>query len=156
MAARGTSNPVHPVRTTRSGFRYFFADKHHGRGGPDDGQSHAPLSRDEEFGIFDQSDLLSLCDDASNLYGILRDARGRARTLGTREEQLAFFPNPSKKNPPEAGSLWHGYPRWPIRVRTLKRATQPYGPSRDVLYKMMNQRLMTSHDCARLLKGKTI
>ncbi len=35
MSIGETSGPIHPVLTRRSGYRYLFYDKHHGRGAPD-------------------------------------------------------------------------------------------------------------------------
>lgn len=70
MSVGGEPGHLHPIATQRSSFRYFFYDKHHGRGRPEAAQWSPNLSDDEEFAIFDQADLLDLSDEHENLYGI--------------------------------------------------------------------------------------
>src|SRR5947209_195302 len=106
MATGETSGPVHPVPTRRSGYRYLFYDKHHGKGAPDTARWHPDLSREDEFHIFDVADDRELADERGWLYGIGRVGPGEFRPLGTWGQQVAEFPH---ARPNEA---WHGYPLW--------------------------------------------
>jgi hypothetical protein len=63
MSVGGESGHLHPHATQRSNHRYFFYDKHHGRGGPEAARWSPDLTDDEEFAIFDQADLLDLSDE---------------------------------------------------------------------------------------------
>ena len=70
MSVGGEPGHLHPRATARSNYRYFFYDKHHGRGGPEAAMWSPELSDDDEFAIFDQADLLEFSDEHGNLYGI--------------------------------------------------------------------------------------
>ena len=90
MSVGGEPGHLHPVATQRNGFRYFFYDKHHGRGGPAVARWSPDLSEDEEFAIFDQADLLDLSDANGNLYDYInrnnetRSYSGRGHFVGWR------------------------------------------------------------------------
>jgi len=142
------AGPIHPVSTQRSGYRYFFYDKHHGRGGPDAAQWHPDLSHEQEFAVFDLSDLDDLSDDRGWLFGIGRDADGDILSLGTWDQQIAEFP---LARPDE---LWHGYPLWPLKQRgPQNRRGEKHRPSKVVFRKMEEAGLLTVRDRKRLEKG---
>ena len=128
---------LHPLPTRTSGYRYFFYDKHHGRGGPEAAQWAPDLSDDEEFGIFDQADTLDLSDERGNLYGILNGPEPDQvhRYLGTCRQQIAKFPVAHPR------ADWHGYPLGP-----LENPVPPHPPKRalprDALQKMTDHRLL--------------
>jgi hypothetical protein len=141
-----------PGRPSAVGYRYFFYDKHHGRGGPEASRWLPELSDDDEFAIFDQADLLDLSDEHGNLYGIrvgLEHDR-EVLPLGTRQQQIAKFPISRQ------GTPWHGFPLGPLEYRT----SGPAPPVRDLpgepLSKMVNHGLLTGAQRRRLLKGKLI
>ena len=94
MSVGGEPGHLFPRRTERRGYRYFFYDKHHGRGGPEAARWATDILEEEEFGIFDQADRLDLSDKQGNLYGIrLRTLRQReVLLLGTLGQQVAKFP----------------------------------------------------------------
>jgi hypothetical protein len=105
------------------------------------------IPRDEEFGLFDHADTNNFHDDDGNLWNV--DPRdGYYRELGTRHELMAFFWNP---NPPME---WHGFPRWPIKVRRAYNRKEPnYGPDRSVLDRMVAARWISERDADRIEKG---
>lgn len=149
MASGGTSGPVHPVPTRRSGHRYFFYDKHHGRGAPDAARWHPDLSRDEEFSVFDEADDRELSDERLWLYGIRRAEDGGVSLLGTWGQQVAEFPF---ARPNEA---WHGYPLWPLsEVGPQNRMGEACRPAKEVFLKMEAAGLLTSPERKRLYKGR--
>ena len=110
MSLGGEPGHLHPQATGRSNHRYFFYDKHHGRGGPQAARWLPELSDDEEFAVFDQADLLNLSDEQSNLYGIRigPEPEREVLILGTLGQQIAKFPAS------RAGSPWHGFPLGPL------------------------------------------
>ena len=92
MSTGGEPGHEHPIRTrANTNYRYFFSDKHHGRGGPEAGRWAMDLSEDEEFSIFDQADTLDLLDSQGNLYG-LRGMPQELLALGTLDQIVAKFP----------------------------------------------------------------
>jgi hypothetical protein len=141
------AGPIHPVPTQRSGYRYFFYEKHHGRGGPDAAQWEPSLSHEEEFGVFDLADLHEVSDEG-RLYGIGRDSEGRIRSLGIWDEQVAEFPAARD------GELWHGYPLWPLLEKgPVNRRGQKHRPAKAVFRRMEEERLLTTRERKRLEKG---
>ena len=140
------SGPIHPVPTRRSGYRYLFSEKHHGRGGPD--AARWILTHDEEFGVFDLADFHDLSDERGWLYGIRRDPDGRLVDLGTWNQQVAEFPHTREREP------WHGYPLWPLKaLGPDNRKGEKYRPSKEVFRKMEESGLLTLRECRRLVKG---
>ena len=113
MSVGGEPGHLHPQPTQRSAYRYFFYDKHHGRGGPDAAQWLPDLTDAEEFGVFDQADLLEFSDAQGNLYGISIGPApdSPVRIIGTRRQQIAKFPVAHH------GAAWHGYPLAPLEKR---------------------------------------
>jgi hypothetical protein len=152
MSVGGEPGHVHPVPTRRNNHRYFFYDKHHGRGGPEAAQWTPDLSEDEEFGIFDQADDLDLSDGHGNLYGIRLgpEPERRVLALGTLRQQIAKFPEALGR------PHWHGFPLGPLE----KNLDPPHPPERalpkDALQKMVDARLLTREERKRLLKGKHV
>jgi hypothetical protein len=152
MSFGGEPGHLHPRATQRSSFRYFFYDKHHGRGGPEAARWLPELSDEEEFGIFDQADLLELSDEHGNLYGISigPEPDREVRYLGTLRQQVAKFP---ASHP---GAHWHGFPLGPLEGDY----DPPHPPRRalpqDALRKMVARGLLDNTQRKRLLKGKNI
>jgi hypothetical protein len=152
MSVGGEPGHLHPVPTRRNAYRYFFYDKHHGRGGPEAAQWALDLGEDEEFGIFDQADDLELSDEHGNLYGIRLDLQPQRRilALGTLRQQVAKFPRA------HVGQEWHGFPLGPLD----RNLDPPHPPERalpkDALQKMVDAQLLTREERKRLLKGKHV
>ena len=148
MSVGGEPGHLHPVPTQRNGYRYFFYDKHHGRGGPEAARWALNLREDEEFGIFDRADLLDLTDERGYLYGIRLgpEPERRVLVLGTLGQQIAQFR--------DSGPHWHGFPLGPLD----KNLDPPHPPKRDLsevaLQKMVDAQLLTGEGRKRLLKGK--
>jgi hypothetical protein len=93
MSVGESSGPIHPVLTQRSGYRYLFYDKHHGRGGYDAAQWLESLSQADEFAVFDIADEDGLSDLRGWLYRIRpRHDAGYIPDLGTWGQQVAEFP----------------------------------------------------------------
>jgi hypothetical protein len=149
MSVGESSGPVHPVPTRRSGYRYQFHDKHHGRGGPDAARWLPSLSREVEFAIFDTADLIELSDEHGRLYGIgPRGEAGDIPDLGTWGEQVAEFPY---ARPNEA---WHGYPVWPlVEHGPENRRGEKSRPSKQVFQRMVQVGILTPRERKRLYKG---
>ncbi len=148
MSVGGEGGRLHPEPTRRSSYRYFFYDKHHGRGGPEVARWALNLSEDVEFGIFDQADELELTDDRGSLYGILLGPDRQVLILGTLRQQVAKFT--------DSGPHWHGFPLGPLD----RNLAPPHPPERalpkDPLQKMVNAGLLTREERRRLLKGKHV
>jgi hypothetical protein len=148
MSTGESPGPIHPSPTRRSGYRYFFYDKHHGRGGPDAAQWLPALSHDEEFAVFDTADFHEILDAREWLYGIHRGPEGEVLMLGTWGQQLAEFPLARDGQP------WHGYPLWPLKdAGPPNRRREKHRPSKDVFLKMETANLLTARDRKRLQKG---
>ena len=78
MSTGETAGPIHPVPTRRSGYRYLFYEKHHGRGGTDAARWLPTLSQEQEFAVFDAADQAEISDERGWLYGIRpRDDLGK-------------------------------------------------------------------------------
>jgi hypothetical protein len=148
MSVGGEGGHLHAVRTRRSSYRYFFYDKHHGRGGPEAARWALDLSEGEEFGIFEQADELELSDDHGNLYGIRLGPDREVLVLGTLRQQVAKFT--------DSGPHWHGFPLGPLDGNL----DPPHPPERalpkDALQKMVDAGLLTREERRRLLKGKHV
>jgi hypothetical protein len=147
MATGETPGPVHPVPTQRSGYRYFFYDKHHGRD-RSAAQWRPDVTHEQEFNLFDAADFHESFDDRGWLYGIGRDEEGEVIELGTWGQWLAEFPFA------RPGELWHGYPMWPVNeAAPPNRRRQNCGPTKDVFNRMEAVGLIDSRECVRLKKG---
>jgi hypothetical protein len=148
MSVGGEGGHLHPAPTRRSGYRYFFYDKHHGRGGPEAARWALDVSEDEEFGISDQADNLDLSDDHGNSYGVRIGLEHQVLVLGTLRQQIARFH--------DSGPPWHGFPLGPLD----NHLDPPHPPQRplpkDALQKMVDARLLTREERRRLLKGKHV
>lgn len=148
MSVGGEGGHIHPIPTQRSGYRYFFYDKHHGRAGPGVARWALDLSNEEEFAIFDQADTLELSDHAGNLYGLRLGQDRRVLAIGTLQQQVARFT--------DSGPHWHGYPLGPIDPG-LEYPHPPERPlPRDPLQKMVDAQLLSREERKRLLKGKHV
>jgi hypothetical protein len=149
MSIGETSGPIHPVPTRRSGYRYLFYDKHHGRGGPDAARWLPSLSRDDEFAVFDVADEADLADERGWLYGMRpRDAAGHIPELGTWGQQVAEFPLARPNDP------WHGYPLWPLGEEGPENRKGEKGrPSKRVFLRMEAVGLITQRERKKLYKG---
>lgn len=152
MSTGASSGPIHPAPTRRSGFRYLFYDKHHGRGDPDASQWLPSMSRDEEFQVFDVADLHDISDDRGWLYGIRpRDRAGQIPELGTWGQQVAEFPVARLNEP------WHGYPLWPLgEAGPENRKGDKSRPVKSVFLRMEAAGLIMARERKRLNKGDHI
>lgn len=141
--------PLHPERTRRSGYEYFFYDKHHKAGYSEHAQWLPEMTHDEEFAVFDMGDFHDLSNEKGDLYG-LRLSEGKVMALGTRDEQVAEFPVA------QAGHAWHGYPVWPIMRLDQDRRRRKSPAPLKVLAKMRDAGLITESKRKRLARGKSI
>jgi hypothetical protein len=138
---------IHGQPTRRSGYRYQFTPKHHG-GDPGAAQWLPALTLEEEFVVFDGADEHELSDEDGRLYGVLRDAEGRLRDLGTWQQQVAEFPRANE------GVPWHGYPIWAVNAEApANRSGEKVRPAKDVFGKMERAGLITARERKRLYKG---
>jgi hypothetical protein len=141
--------PEHPDASRRRRLRYVFHPKHHVGGLRSVAQWSPNISRNEEFGIFDTADRLEIVDERGNLYGALLSVDGEVRTIGTWDEQVAFFPIAGASEP------WHGYPLFPVNAALSKRKPPP---KRDVplamLRRMSATGLLSIDDSNRLARGR--
>lgn len=138
---------IHPQPTRRSGYRYQFTPKHHG-GDAEAAQWLPGLRLEEEFAVFDTADEHDLSDDDGRLYGVLRDADGELRDLGTWQQQVVEFP------PANEGVPWHGYPIWAVNaLAPASRSGEKMRPAKTVFRKMEQAGLITARQRKRLYKG---
>ncbi len=106
--------PLHPRRTERSGYEYYFYDKHHKAGYSEDAQWLPEMTHDEEFAVFNLADSHELSNEKGDLYGLRLSAEGNVLILGTREAQVAEFPlsrkgiMPGMAIPPGRSCGWTG------------------------------------------------
>jgi hypothetical protein len=152
MSVGAEPGHLHPDVSERSGYFYFFYDKHHGRGGPEAARWLPELSDEDEFDVFDQAALFEISDEKGNLYGISvgTEPDREVRLLGTLRQQIAKFPRA------HAGTPWHGYPLGPLEHKS----GLPHPPERalpqDALRKMVEANLLDNTQRKRLLKGRNI
>jgi hypothetical protein len=149
MSIGETSGPIHPVPTRRSGFRYQFYDKHHGRGGKDAAQWLQEMTHQDEFDVFDAADLHEIADERSWLYGVRpRDESGQVPDLGTWGQQVAEFPY-ARPN-----ETWHGYPLWPLGEAAPENRKGEMGrPSKAVFLRLEEVGTITRRERKKLYKG---
>jgi hypothetical protein len=149
MSVGETSGPIHPVPTQRSGYRYQFYDKHHGRGAPDAARWLPSTSEDEEFAVFDAADLGEISDERGWLYGVRpRSDGGVIPDLGTWGQQIAEFPF-ARPN-----ETWHGYPQWPlVEAGPQNRKGEKSRPTKVVFRRMVAAGMLTHREWKRLYKG---
>ena len=123
---------------------YIFTPKHHHgkRKGP--ASWLLELTFCEEFSVFAEADRQDYSNEKGKLYGLLKTPETRCRTIGTKLEQVAVF------DPPPQGP-WHGYPVYPLEGDGEKRR-----PSRVVLDKMVQTKLITQAEADRLDAGRHI
>lgn len=140
--------PLHTETTRRSGYQYFFYDKHHRVGYSSDAQWLPDMARDEEFGVFDLADWHDLSNEKGDLYGLRLNSEGTILILGTREEQVAEFPVTQE------GHAWHGYPTWPIMRLDRDKKQRKSPVPREALAKMKKAGLISEKQRKRLAGGK--
>jgi hypothetical protein len=142
------ADTIHPERTQKSKHSYLFTDKHHGKGGHEDAQWADDVTREEEFSVFDEADLNDICDADGRLYGVLQDADGELRCLGTWKQEVAEFPQAS------AGSPWHGYPIWAVNQSAPANRRHPrMRPAKEVFDKMELAEMINAQHRKRLYRG---
>ena len=146
MSGQEYPGPIHDQVTHRSGFRYFFYDKHHNRYDTEDAQWLPTLLPADEFAIFDEADLREIADAKGNFFGISKNGDGDVQPLGTEQQEVAEFPF---TRPPGA---WHGYPMWPLKRNN--RLTQPV--PRAALNLMVESGWIEVSQKRRLSAGKHI
>jgi hypothetical protein len=148
MSFGGISGPIHPEATRRSGYRYQFYEKHHGRGGLDAAQWLPTLSHEEEFTVFDTADFNEFSDERGWFYGIrLRNESRDIPDLGTWGQQIAEFPY-ARPN-----EVWHGYPVWPlVQAGPENRRGEKRRPSKGVFQRMVDVAMLTLRERTRLYK----
>jgi hypothetical protein len=140
------SDPIHPAVTRNHSYSYVFTAKHHGGGSA--GDARWAISMDEEFSVFNRADEDDIFDDDGRYYGVLRDADGELRDLGTWEQQMAEFPKTNQ------GIPWHGYPIWAVNdIAPPNRASQKARPAKLVFQKLQDAGLITAQQRKRLYKG---
>jgi hypothetical protein len=89
-----------------------------------------------------------LSDKDGRLYGVLRDAEGELRDLGTWQQQVAEFP------PANEGVPWHGYPIWAVNdAAPANRSGEKVRPAKTVFARMEQVGLITARQRKRLYKG---
>jgi hypothetical protein len=139
--------PLHPERTDRNTYQYFFYVKHHNPHNKDASQWLPELSHDEEFQIFNQADVSEIVGANGDLFGLRRGPEEQILILGTDKQMIAEFPHT------DPGRAWHGYPMWPIRKgKTAGRYRQP--TPREALKKMKEAGWITENQRKRLEAGK--
>ncbi len=144
----GEAGHLHPERTARSQFQYFFYEKHHGGGDPRVSQWAPDVTENAEFGIFDQADALELFDHKGNLYGARRSAAAdELLILGTLGQQVAKFPNARPNEP------WHGYPLRPIKANGDVQPPDRPVP-KEALQRMVDTGVLSRSEMSRIRKGK--
>jgi hypothetical protein len=93
---------------------------------------------------------LKLSDEEGRLYGVLRDAEGELRDLGTCQQQVAEFPRAGE------GVPWHGYPIWAVNeLAPARRSGEKMPPAKEVFGKMERAGLISRRQRKRLYKGVT-
>jgi hypothetical protein len=138
---------IHDQRTRRRGYQYQFTPKHHG-GDVGAAQWLPSLRLEEEFTVFDTADEHELSDGDGRLYGVLRNAEGELRDLGTWQQQVAEFP------PANEGVPWHGYPIWAVNdAAPANRSGEKVRPAKAVFARMEQTGLITARRRKRLYKG---
>jgi hypothetical protein len=142
--------PLHPPRTIRSRYEYFFYEKHHKGGYSEDGQWLPGMSQQEEFAVFDLADQHDLSNTKGDLFGLHLSQAREVLELGMRGEQVAKFPVT------EEGHPWHGYPAWPIMKLDHDEATRKYPPPVEALAKMKRVGLLSEPQRKRLARGKHV
>ncbi|MBY0526770.1 MAG: hypothetical protein K2R98_25485 [Gemmataceae bacterium] len=142
------TDPIHPDPTRKRGYRYQFAAKHHGGGTAKDARWALNVSRVEEFTVFDEADDHDIFDDDGRCYGVLRNADGNLRDLGTWQQQVAEFPRAND------GVPWHGYPIWAVNgLAPANRSGERVRPAKNVFQKMEQAGLISRRQRKRLYKG---
>ncbi|MFL5242526.1 MAG: hypothetical protein ACJ8FY_10495 [Gemmataceae bacterium] len=140
--------PIHPKQTRKRFYRYQFTAKHHGGGKADNARWSEDVTRDEEFSVFDEADVCDVFDNEGRFYGVLRDAGGKLRDLGTWQQQMAEFPRAND------GIPWHGYPIWAVNeLAPGNRASPEARPAKEVFARMELARQITKREGKRLYKG---
>lgn len=105
------------------------------------------MTHEEEFSVFNLADVLDIQDDG-RFFGVLRDAEGDLRDLGTWQQQVAEFPLASGSAP------WHGYPAWPLNdLAPPNRVSQKMRPNKSVFVFMESVGLISTRQRTRLMKG---
>lgn len=138
---------VHHVRSV-NGFAYKFVDKHHHPPKGDHACWLKAVSRNDEFGLFNDADRSNLSDECGNLYNVSKHG-DEYLEIGTRHELLAIFWNP------HSASEWHGHPLWPIRVKgSFNRKNEQYRPPHSAMQRMVEEARMSERDAARILRGQ--
>lgn len=138
---------VHPERTHK-GQSYKFHPKHHYPSREDSGIWKRSISRDQEFMMFQDAETNEFSDESGNLFNVLKDEDNEFVTIGTKYEVVSKFWNP------QPNTEWHGFPMWPIKTKLPTNRSKPvYGPSSEILKKMVDAEKITERDKARLLRG---
>jgi hypothetical protein len=148
MAGEEYPGPLHDERTRRSGYQYFFYDKHHNPHNRNDAQWLPELSHEEEFEIFNLADVHEISGTNGDLFGLRRSPQGKVLPLGTEKQQVAKFPWTHE------GRAWHGYPLWPIKRGDEDRTRLP--APQDALRRMEEIGWLDSNQRRRIGGGKHI
>jgi hypothetical protein len=138
---------VHEQLTRKSRYQYQFTPKHHGAD-VRAAQWLPTLSLEEEFAVFDVADFHDIFDEGGRYYGVLPDANGKLRDLGTWKQEMAEFPRPNE------GVPWHGYPVYAVNeLAPGNRSGQKGRPVKEVFAKLEQVGLLTPQQRKRLYKG---
>jgi hypothetical protein len=144
-----TTIELHSQPTQVNKLQYQFTPKHHGCGDSGDACWRTELSREREFGVFDDADQHQTNDDDGNLYGVAHDADNRELILlGTFSQQVAMFPVQRDGEP------WHGYPLWALNeLAPDNRRGEKMRPPKVVFNRLRSAGRITKRQYARLMKG---
>jgi hypothetical protein len=98
--------------------------------------------------VFDEAVFCDIFDDDGRFYGVLREADGELRDLGTWQQQMAEFPVAN------VGVPWHGYPIWAVNNEApINRSGPNARPRKEVFAKLEGAGLITVQQRKRLYKG---
>jgi hypothetical protein len=110
LAPKGTRMPrlatvvEHAATTNRTGYRYRFTPKHHGRD-KKAAQWLPDMTLDEEFAVFDLADQHDVSSEDGSLYGLWPDGQGGLNDIGTWGQQVAEFPAAGENEPWRTATL---------------------------------------------------
>ena len=142
--ANGPDRDYTGARTERRNLAYRLVAKHHQAGSNSQNAQWAKeLTDDEEFAVFNFADTNELEQVlGGDMVGLSPMQVRRIAVIGSKGEQIAYFPQSQFPNP------WHGFP---IDLRDHRKLTV----ADFVLSKLVVLNLITPVQAGRLRKGKS-